>query len=59
MNQKYSHKKVMVVSTELINEKGYISFVDVFIKLGYLDVKDYELCGIRKFLILTKQLKSI
>ncbi len=26
----------------LLKEKGYISFVDVFMKLGYLDVQNYE-----------------
>jgi hypothetical protein len=34
--------KLITITSELLKEKGYISFVDVFIKLGYLDPKDYE-----------------
>ena len=30
------------MTSELLREKGYISFVDVFMKLGYLDPTDYE-----------------
>jgi hypothetical protein len=30
------------VTTELLEEKGYICFVDVFMKLGYLSQSDYE-----------------
>ena len=48
MNRKELHKKLSIVTTELIHEKGYISFVDVLIKLGYLDVKDYELWRMKK-----------
>lgn len=57
MNRKDLHKKVMIVSTELIKEKGYISFVDIFIKLGYLDVKDYELWRMKKIPCLEKAIK--
>ena len=57
MNRKDLHKKVMIVSTELVKEKGYISFVDVFIKLGYLDVKDYELWRMKKIPYLEKAIK--
>ncbi len=42
MNRKDLHKKAMLVTGPLLKEKGYISFVDVFMKLGYLDPKDYE-----------------
>ena len=31
-----------VFTSELLNEKGYICFVDVFMKLGYLSQFDYE-----------------
>ena len=30
------------VTSELLKEKGYISFIDVFMRLGYLNPKDYE-----------------
>lgn len=42
MNRKELHKKAMLVTGPLLKEKGYISFVDVFLKLAYLDLKDYE-----------------
>lgn len=42
MNQKDTAKKLGAVTTELLREHGYISFDDVFMKLGYLDPKDYE-----------------
>jgi hypothetical protein len=32
----------MLVTGPLLREKGYISYVDVFMKLGYLHPKDYE-----------------
>ena len=32
----------MQATGPLLKEKGYISYVDVFMKLGYLDLKDYE-----------------
>ena len=35
-------KKLSPITSQLLKEKGYISFVDVFIKLGYLDPKDAE-----------------
>ena len=42
MNRKELQTKLSVVTSALLREKGYISFPDVFIKLGYLDPKDYE-----------------
>jgi hypothetical protein len=30
------------ITSELLKEKGYICFVDVFMKLGYLSKSDYE-----------------
>ena len=42
LNRKQLQSKLSTVTSELLKEKGYISFVDVFIKLGYLDPKDYE-----------------
>ena len=37
MNRKDLQKKLSIVTTELIQDKGDINFVDVYIKLGYLD----------------------
>ena len=42
MNNTELEKKALSVASDLLREKGYISFVDVFMKLGYLDPKDYE-----------------
>ena len=41
-NRKELETKLSTVSSKLLLENGYISFVDVFMKLGYLDPKDYE-----------------
>lgn len=57
MNRKDLHKKLSAVTGELIREKGYICFVDVFMKLGYLDVKDYELWRMGKIPYLEKAIK--
>ena len=42
LSRKKLQSKLSTVTSELLKEKGYISFVDVFIKLGYLDPKEYE-----------------
>ncbi len=42
LNRKQLQSKLSTVTSELLKEKGYISFVDVFMKLGYLDPEDYE-----------------
>ena len=42
LNRKQLQSKLSTVTSELLKEKGYISFVDVFMKLGYLDFKDYD-----------------
>ena len=42
MNRKQLESKLGVVTSGLLREKGYIAFVDVFMRLGYLDPKDYE-----------------
>jgi len=36
MNPKELHKKISKITSNLLHEKGYISFVDIFIKLGNL-----------------------
>lgn len=42
MNRKEIEKRLSTVTSELLREKGYIAPLDVFIRLGWLDVKDYE-----------------
>ena len=42
LNRKQIQTNLSTVTSELLKEKGYISFVDVFMKLGYLDPKEYE-----------------
>jgi len=42
LNRKQLQTNLSSVTSELLKEKGYISFVDVFMKLGYLDPKEYE-----------------
>lgn len=42
MNRRELEKKLGQVTSDLLQEKGYIAFVDVFIKLGYLTPENYE-----------------
>lgn len=42
MNNSELHKKALQATDPLLEEKGYICFVDIFMKLGYLDAGDYE-----------------
>ena len=42
MNRSDLQKKLSPVTSELLGEKGYIAFTDIFTKLGYLDLKDYK-----------------
>ena len=57
MNRKQLHAKLGEVTSALLKEKGYISFVDVFIKLGYLDPKDYENWRMKRIPYLEKVIK--
>ncbi|MGD9160546.1 MAG: hypothetical protein PVG39_19170 [Desulfobacteraceae bacterium] len=57
MNRKQLQKKLGEVTSALLKEKGYISFVDVFIKLGYLDPKDYENWRMKRIPYLEKVIK--
>ena len=34
--------RLSTITSALLGEKGYISFVDVFLRLGYLSPSDYE-----------------
>lgn len=42
MNKSDLEKKLGPITSMLLKEKGYISFVDVFVGLGYLAEKDIE-----------------
>lgn len=41
-NRQDLERALSTVTSELLKEKGYISFIDVFMKLGYLSTSDYE-----------------
>jgi hypothetical protein len=57
LNRKQLQSKLSTVTSELLKEKGYISFVDVFIKLGYLDPKDYENWRMKRIPYLERAIK--
>jgi hypothetical protein len=47
-------KKMNEASSELLREKGYISFVDVLMKIGKLTKEDYERWRFRRVPYLEK-----
>ncbi|MCU0610707.1 MAG: hypothetical protein MUE60_02830 [Candidatus Eisenbacteria bacterium] len=42
MNRQDLVRKLSTVTSTLLHEKGYLSYPDVFMGLGYLEQKDYE-----------------
>ena len=42
MNNSELEKKINSIVYEVVNQKGYISSIDVLIRLGYLSQTDYE-----------------
>ena len=42
LNRKEIEKQLGPITTDLLKEKGYVSFVDIFMKLGKLSKEDYE-----------------
>jgi len=54
MNRNDLQKKLGPITSELLRENGYIAFVDVFMKLGYLDPKDYEAWRMKRVPFLEK-----
>ena len=50
-------KQLSPVTTNLLHEKGYISFVDVFMSLGILSKEDYENWRFMKVPYLEKVIK--
>jgi hypothetical protein len=43
-NRQDLERALSTITSELLNEKGYICFVDVFMRLGYLSKSDYTYC---------------
>ena len=41
-NRRDLERALSLITSALLKEKGYICFVDVFMKLGYLSPSDYE-----------------
>jgi hypothetical protein len=41
-NRQDLERALSTITSELLKEKGYICFIDVFMKLGYLSKSDYE-----------------
>ena len=42
LNRQDLERALSTITSTLLKEKGYICFVDVFMKLGYLSHSDYE-----------------
>jgi hypothetical protein len=57
LNRKQLQAKLGKVTSEFFKEKGYISFVDVFMRLDYLDSKDYENWRMKKVPYLERVIK--
>ena len=57
MNNKELLHKLETVTSKLLKDKGYISFIDIFIELGYLDLKDYENWRMKKIPYLEKVIR--
>jgi len=58
MNRRDLAKKVNAVTGELLREKGHIAFVDVFMKLGYLNQDDYEAWRNKRIPFLEKAIRT-
>jgi len=41
-NRQQLQTRLSTITSALLNEKGYIAFVDIFMKLGHLSPSDYE-----------------
>ena len=41
-NRQDLERALSMITSELLKEKGYLSFIDIFMKLGYLSQSDYE-----------------
>ncbi|MDH3605329.1 MAG: hypothetical protein OEU26_37525 [Candidatus Tectomicrobia bacterium] len=56
-NRQDIEKALGTIISELLKEKGYICFVDVFMKLGYLSKSDYENWRFRRVSTLERVLR--
>ena len=54
LNRKELEKKLSPITSQLLKEKGYISMIDVFIRLGYLNEKDIESWRMKRISYLEK-----
>lgn len=57
MNRVDLQKKLRLITNELLCEKGYIAFVDVFMALGYLCQVDYDAWRNKRLPFLEKAIK--
>jgi len=57
MNRKDLEKKLSPITSNLLQEKGYISLIDVFICLGYLTQKDVEFWRMKRVPYLERAIK--
>jgi len=57
LNRRDLETKLSKITSRLINEKGYISFIDVFIGLEYLSKSDYEEWRFKRVPYLEKVIK--
>ena len=57
MNRQQIPSKLGAIISELLRHKGYVAAVDVFMKLGYLDSKDYENWRLKRIPYLEKAIK--
>ncbi|MFC1747929.1 hypothetical protein ACFL2V_03905 [Pseudomonadota bacterium] len=58
MNRRDLEKKLGPITSALLKEKGYISMIDVFVGLGYLDEKDIEAWRMKRVPYLEKCIKT-
>lgn len=54
MNRRQLETKLSLVTTKLLQEKGYIAFIDVFMELAALDPKEHENWRMRRVPYLEK-----
>jgi len=48
LNRRELIKKMNEISSEVLREKGYISFIDILIRMGKLTKDDYEAWRVRR-----------
>ena len=57
MNREELSRKLIVIANDLIQAKGYIAHVDIFMKLNYLNSKDYNSWRMKKIPYLERNIK--